>query len=326
MNPTVFPYTYMDDEEAQALNQLFGPLHIYLPSAMEMPPTLTDLNRKGLVSLSVPLEDETDKRALRTILAECHTWGGSLDLRAATAGGAQNLKMDEAFAINIRTAILKNSSGQEQEPVKTPLLTDLVFLHMAQNLDAQHFDLERSLKKLKEKEGSLLKELAEPGREEDHKAGVPLSSPGNPRSRYVLRRMKAWAHLMGGDGAPGGIYLTTVSDSIDILLDKTESEPISFQITDFPWPLASQDQAAPWQEAFLACMDDFLSGVKDAPQALQGLEALPSMDSSKPGEGATLKVFLVEESPKSFFSRCLELDLPEKQSGSAKNTVLVCLE
>lgn len=326
MQATLFPYTYITEDEARAFNLLFGPPKVYMPSGLEMPPSLRVAHREGLVALALPLEDQTDRGMLRSVLAECRSWAGALDLRAAAAKNAQAPLTEEAFTANIRSAIKKQAVSVPKEPDSTPVLADLVFLLMAQSLDSQHFDVELSLRKLREKENSLFQELAEPGEERARKLGVSLSNADTPRLRNLPRRLKAWFHLLEADASPEGLYFTVAGDAMDILLDKTDPEPLSFCIMNFPWPPVPGEATAQWQEAFLGCMDSFITGANNAAQALHCLETLPAMGTDSQEGGIALRIALIEEKPVALFARCLGVRANAGKSGNVKNTVLVCLE
>ncbi|MBI9074694.1 MAG: hypothetical protein JEZ02_04710 [Desulfatibacillum sp.] len=326
MNATLFPYTYMTDDEIQAFNLLFGPPRIYLPSDLEMPPSLRVAHREGLVTLALPLEDQTDRRMLRSVLAECRSWAGTLDLRAVAAQGAREPLTEEAFAANIRASIKRQATSTSKGQEPSPLLADLVFLQMAQALDTQHFDVDLSLRKFQEKENNLFKELAEPGEQDACKPGISLSNSDAPRVRNLPRRLQAWFHLLEGDASPNGLYFTVAGDAMDLLLDKTDPEPLSFYLKDFPWPPVSGEATAQWQEAFSGCMESFITGTGNAAQALQALEALSGIQADSHISGIDLRIALIEENPHAFFSRCLGVDTNQGKTQNVQNTVLVCLE
>ncbi|SHI97293.1 hypothetical protein SAMN02745216_00826 [Desulfatibacillum alkenivorans DSM 16219] len=321
MNAIIFPYTYITDDEIQALNLLFGTPTLYLASDMEMPPPIMDAYRKKLVSLSLPLEDQTDKRLLRSVLAECRSWAGAMDLRAAAVQSSQQPLTEEAFSANIRAAIQKQSSsspgGEESPP-----LADQVFLLLAQALDFQHYDMESSLKKLTGQESALLKELSEPGEKEARKVGVSLSNADTPRVRNLSRRMHAWARMLGEDPAASGLFITFTADALDLLLDKMDPQPLSFSVNDFSWPPAEGEAADPWKEAFAACISRFTAGEADASQAVKALEQLPALEAGE----AVLRIAFIEKEPCKAFSQALGKNFKQGEASKVKNTVLVCIE
>ena len=326
MNATIFPYTYITDDEIQVLNLLFGQPKLYLASDVEMPPSIKDAYRKGQVSLCLPLEDQTDRRMLRSVLAECRSWAGSLDLRAAAVQSSQEPLTEEAFSANIRASIKKQAASSPKGKESSPLLADQVFLQMAQILDSQHFDMELSLRKFQEKEKKLMEELAEPGEETTRKIGVSLSNADTPRVRSLGRRLKSWSLLLNEDPAPTGLFVTFTSDAIDLLLDKTDPQPLSFSITGFPWPPVPGEGISQWQEAFLACVEDFVSGDINALQTIQGLEGLPVLESEGAESNVIMRIAVIEDEPRKWISRTLGKEYKAGETSDVRNTVLVCLE
>ena len=295
MHPIYFPYTYIDRSMAVTLNECLGPVTVYQPSETQVPESMQQLAREGIIQLRTPVKGD-DSRLAR-LLKDFHTWA---DLQRPGKG------VDAAYLKTLKGRLPffdDNSTSQIRAHIKArlgdrsadagdaggddTLFKARIFLQLAQEFDLQSDQVADDLARFSQLEGELLKDLHgadEGGERPPSEKGIP----GASETTYFMlaERIEAWATLMLADPHSTGpdavgLWVTGNPDVVDWL---SERFPEMQKVMDLVIPDGKQRICDQLEVLATADLD---AGVRSVLQNLGSLSPTAVADADATGKPAT---------------------------------------
>ncbi|MGB9439584.1 MAG: hypothetical protein WCB15_16675 [Desulfobacterales bacterium] len=332
MKPIFFPSTCVSDSVAQALAACFGQFIAYQPLAGKIPEHMRPWVEKGILDIRVPVT--ADQKELEAVLKNYLSWA---DFNLAGSGlkppflktWKDGIPFFNASAPSKIVADIKEQvDGKPASIAPDPLLEARLFLYFAQEFDRQNQELARDLKRHRQQETELIRQLK---MEDDsltggfHKEEVPI--PDDSADYMVLDRLKAWTRILLKDTDISGIFITQIPAVMQDLLDKTPSAEKLLSFETIPTGTALSAELAPWRQKLVSNLAHIVEH-KWAPTTVRpcGQPDFPSATAT-----VALSVYLApDEMPRDFFSRCAQIQPPDRNTacsgGGFKNTLVGLIE
>jgi hypothetical protein len=332
MKPIFFPSTWVSDSVAQALAVCFGQFIAYQPLAGKIPDHMRPWVEKGILDIREPLT--ADQKALEAVLKNYLSWA---DFHLASSGRRppflQTWKNDIPFfdasaPSQVVADIKEQVRGKPASRAPDRLLEARLFLYFAQEFDRQNQELARDLKRHRQQETELIRQLK---MEDDsstdgfYKEEVPI--PDDSTDYMVLDRLKAWTRILLKDTDISGIFITQIPALMQDLLDKTPSAEKLLSFKTIPTGTALSADLALWRQKLVSNLAHIVEH-KWVPTTVR-----PCCQPDFPSATTTvaLSVYLApDEMPREFFSRCAQIQPPDRNtaccSGGFKNTLVGLIE
>jgi hypothetical protein len=206
MKPIYFPFTCIFDLSAEIISAIFGQIVVYRPSSKNPPEMMQELAKRGILDIQIPVKK--DKNKLDAILKDYKSWlnlhlGDKQGMTAFFKTHADKIPFfDDTITAQIKADIRKKVRPEQPETKPDPLFNARIFLCIAQEFDAQNWEINQKLFMV---EG--LPECYDPGAYDD------------PGAYMTADRIKAWALLMQHDNQGSGLFITGSSSAFDYLID-----------------------------------------------------------------------------------------------------------
>jgi hypothetical protein len=332
MKPIFFPSTCVSDSVAQALAACFGQFIAYQPLAGKIPEHMRPWVERGILDIRVPVT--ADQKELEAVLKNYLSWAdfhlAGSDLKPPfLQTWKDGIPFFKASAPSQVVADIKEQvHGKPASRAPDPLLEARVFLYFAQEFDRQNQELARDLKRHRQQETELIRQLKMDGDSLTggfHKEEVPI--PDDSADYMVLDRLKAWARILLKDTDISGIFITQIPAVMQDLLDKTPSAEKLLSFETIPTCTALSAELAPWRQKLVSNLAHIVEH-KWAPTTDR-----PSGQPDFPAATNTvsLSVYLApDEMPRDFFSRCAQIQPPDRNAACSgdgfKNTLVGLIE
>jgi len=332
MKPICFPSTYVSDSVAQALAACFGQFIAYQPLAGKIPEHMRPWVEKGILDIRVPVT--ADQKELEAALKNYLSWA---DFHLAGSGlkppflqtWKDGIPFFNASAPSQVVADIKEQvHGKPASIAPDPLLEARLFLYFAQEFDRQNQELARDLKRHRQQETELIRQLK---MEDDSLTAEfqkeALQIPDDSADYMVLDRLEAWTRILLKDTDISGIFITHIPAVLQELLDKTPTAEKLLHFESIPICTAMSAELAPWRQKLVADLAHIVEH-KWTPTA-----GRPSDQPDFPTAAKTvsLSVYLApDQMPRDFFSHCAQIQPPDRDvscpGGSFKNTIIGLIE
>ena len=332
MKPIFFPSTYVPDSVAQALTACFGQFIVYQPLAGNIPEQMRPWIEKGILDIRVPVT--ADRKELEAVVKNYLSWA---DFHLTGSGlkppflqtWKEAIPFFKASAPSQVVADIKEQvHGKPASRALDPTVEARLFLYFAQELDRQNQEVARDLKRHRQQETELIRQLK---MEDDsltaefQKEEIQIAD--NSADYMVLDRLEAWTRNFLNDTDISGIFITHIPAILQDLLDKTPAAEKLLSLETIPICTAMSAEFAPWRQKLVADLAHIVEH-KWAPTTVR--------PSDRPGFPAapktvSLSVYLApDEMPRDFFSRCAQIQPPDRNAsypgGGLNNTLLGLIE
>jgi len=255
MNPTYFPFTYIEESVAKKINSLFNRAIVYQPVSTAVSEMMRHLEKDSKIEIRVPVQDD-DERLIK-FCTEFKEWGRlhqseSVSLKTIFNKGFYNT----SFAAQISTDILKDS--KDEKPDFDPVFLARLFLFMAQDLDIQQSEIDQDLALSIDDELDLFKSMTGEDRVLDISKGSLFD---NDYGAYMTgHRMASWLTLIQKDEKPPSFLITNsraafneiIADAPDVKdvclcegISVIQPEPLKKEIEHYLMNLATEPWSGP---------------------------------------------------------------------------------
>jgi hypothetical protein len=267
--------TYLPAAGQRRLAACFEQTAVYRPSNRPLPEKMAAAVKLGRLAIRIPIEKDSDK--LAAYLDATYAWAAQnkgIDLGALKGRDDGVPFFNEASISGIRQNI-REIGSQSQPATADPVFEARLFLEMAQELDRQDDELEKSLDNVKIKEDSMLADLM--GDAADHR-DIPTTFGGvrstDPGAYLTGRRLKAWWRLAREGTGPGNLLVTDSPAVMDYLVERTPGLEKAGSDLDLPCPPAGEAQSAEWRDQLRTYLEAVAAGSqKDAlPQGIPAVQ------------------------------------------------------
>lgn len=279
--PVYFPMTYLSASVESMLAACFRQTAVYRPSDRKLPEAMQAAVGPGRLVVRTPVEKESER--LLGLIDEYYSWaevnkGGDLSF---FKGNESSIPFfDGTSTSRIRQNIRDIGDGGEKEEPADPVFEARLFLEMAQELDRQNNELERSLDDLSVKENSMLEELLRG--DQDHRNIEPVKRPGSaadPGAYMTANRIRAWWKLAREGSEACNLLVTESRAVIEYLIENGPGMEQTGLSGRLPLRQAADRDLPAWQDRFL----EYLQRLVFKSNAGAGAPATPAV---KPGEAA----------------------------------------
>lgn len=324
MKPIYFPFTYISEPVLEALSVFFKQIIVYQPSSLNIPESMQKPANSSLLEIRIPVKGDENK--IDDILKDYKNWA---NIHQGSEMAFLKTKPDiipffgEFSTSQIKADIKKKKQKQQNEKKQDTLLNARIFLHIAQEFDAQNWEIDKDLLSLEEKSVNLIDNLK--GKDE-------LSFKGNDRepalkidhqSDYMtIDRIIAWTHLMQYDQDMSGLFITNNRSAIEHLIEKTPEAKIVLNIDSTPLTNSDDEKREKWQNSLNEQLELILG---DSLPASEGIKIKSPFDKDD-GKKVSLTLYLVPgESPYKFFTRSAWHKTPAEEinNKTALNNTLI---
>ena len=253
MKIVYFPFTFVSDNTFDALNSCFQPIHVLLPSMLEIPATMIQKEQSGLLVLDRSAAG--DDAMMGEVLQHYRTWAQVH--QGSEMAWMKSLKdqvpfYDDTNISHIRSELI---GGDQATPERDPLQYARIFLQMALKYDTESSELETDLERVEQLEDEIFQDLrGEPlsARRASATAGLPDDSG----AFMTTDRLNAWARLFLADTSASGegpiVLVTTSRAVLEEVMDRVpHGDPIALMDrvsvaftpggTDHRWQEALED-------------------------------------------------------------------------------------
>lgn len=298
MKPIYFPFTYISEQVAKALNAYFERVVVYQPSSsLNTPKTMQKLAENGVIDIRIPIKDNEDK--LNAIVKDYKTWAN-----VHQASGMSFFKnkpnkipfFDESYT-QISADIKKQKDDIPSNEKQDIVFSARVFLQIAQEFDIQNWEVNDKLSSIEKMEQDLIKNLKGENFLREKKATV-----ADNQSEYMIAdRIKAWSYLLQNDQKISPVFVTNSKTAFEYLIDQI---PV-FVLPEFDL-----------QDNFASHLDDI---AKHTWQATNN-EPIKSYTNKR-------HIFCIapQKTPYEFFNHFTKQQLPETTK-NFKNTIIGLVE
>lgn len=321
MKPVYFPYTYLNETTAGALNTCFDSVRLYQPSRLTPPVHNQRWVESGFVDLRVPFESGAE--ILRRKLTEYRNWvdshrGGQIDFLKLQSDRVPFF--GESSVAQIKADIRENHPANEWDPVFRARL----FLQIAQEFDMQTEELNLKIALLAAAEQDIFKHIrGDEGREQR-----PLQAAGPPedehRSEYMWReRLTAWCHLylkgpLANESAETEMFITTSRPLMTFLLEESSTREV-LHFEALPQEIEDFQVREAWRRNINTQLEMLFNGIGEGSA---GLDIFPPPTQGSSGRFS----FSVYQAPgvtfRDYFSRVggLESDISQRKDGQTESS------
>ncbi len=277
--PIYFPMTYLSASVESMLAACFRQIAVYRPSNCELTKAMQAAVDLGRLLVSTPIEKNSAE--LLAQMNAFYAWAEinkGADLSLFKGNQASIPFFDETSISRIKQTIKERGDGGAKREPGAPLFEARLFLEMAQELDRQNSELERSLDDLRVKENKMLADLLE---EDQDRRGIDSvqrpASAADPGAYMTANRIQAWWKMAREGSEPCNLLVTESEAVIEYLIEHGPG----MEKKDLPGPLPLRRTAGPdlavWQGKFQKYLEQWVS----KPDMEAGVLAMPAV---KPGE------------------------------------------
>ena len=219
MKAIYFPFTYLSDHTARAVYTFFKQFSVLLPSEQNIPEGMKILAADNFIDLFIPVKDDVAK--IDSALKEFRTWGnfhGSEKSPLAKTMTNAIPFFDDTSIAQIRADVKKNMETRKITKDDS-LFVARIFLHFAQDFDAQQFEITSQLESFAQREQSIFSDLKE--MDDDEKIPVKKNTKTEDPGNYMPEeRISAWSRLFAQAPLDSALFVTNSISVLEILMEK----------------------------------------------------------------------------------------------------------
>ena len=312
MKPIYFPYTYVSDSVAQALEASFGKFVVYRPLDDDLSDRMQSWRDREVVEVRVPVSGNENelKSAIKNYLdwADIHTeHSGEKSPVLKTRLKSMSLS-GELSSSKIVADIREKVHDQPVAEISDPVSAARIFLYFAQEFDRQNHELNDELIRYDHQQGELFRQLKmedDPAAEEFKFAPKALS---DSFTDYLISdRLEAWFRIFCQDPDPSAVFVTHNPAILAHLLDKAATA--TRVMHSGPIPLAKDKDGERNSRQERLALD--LSRLVDKNQIDPNDEPMKKTDLLPAENAVSFSVYLApDQTPHEFFAHCAGIDPP----------------
>ncbi len=219
MKAIYFPFTYISDPTAKAVYTFFEQFSVFLPSEQKIPEGMKNLAADKFIDLSVPVKE--DAARIDSALKEFRAWGNfhGSEKSAIVKTMTDNIPFFNDTSISQIRADVKKIMGAKTITKDDSLFAARIFLHFAQELDAQQHEIAGHLDSFAQKEKSIFKDLKEMDDGED----IPVKNftKTEDSGLYMPKeRISSWSRLFAHSSKESALFVTNSRSVLEVLMEK----------------------------------------------------------------------------------------------------------
>ena len=319
--PVYFPMTYLSAAAEDRLAACFGQTAVYRPSDRTLPKTmLAAVDAKRLV-VHTPVKAESDR--LAELMKSYYAWAEEnkgVDLSVFKGREAHIPFYEDTSISRIRQDVRNMGSAREKEPVRDPVFSARLFLEMAQELDRQNSELERSLADVRVKEDGMLSDLMGAS---NGTGGIETASRADsvadPGAYMTGMRLLAWWQLVRKGPGTGNLLVTDSRTVIEYLIEKEPGLKKTGLRLKLPFRQSDDQAPAAWQGR----LADYLSELTSRTETGDVSADLPAV---RAGEAAvSLSFYRLEETDTATFFNSLSAPADDLVAPGSGTNLVICL-
>jgi hypothetical protein len=326
MKPLFFPYTYVMEATLEAYRCFFSGITVLQSTMDGMPEPMREWAAQGLLDVRLP--DPEVSRMFEKVLAETENW--IRNHRDGVASFLKSYQDDVPFfgpssVSQIRQDIrMAGRSVPPHAQQRERLLRARIFLHIAQNFDAQNQWLSHQLQQHEAMERNLYRELKGHANSEE-RATMPAQPTENEDTfQYmILDRLKAWSRVMLSHGPPQGPFLTTRASVLTWIQEHMLDTEMLIPAATIPLILKDGESADKERQE----LADYCKKLTDTPLKRLKDSGLLNEYSDETTDALCLKLYLLPGmTPQILFSRCAGGKFSaDRGAGLEVNTLMGCI-
>jgi len=268
--PVYFPMTHLPADSLNRLAGCLGKILVYRPADSSLPEAMQAAAQQGWLQIETPALTEPDELAAQ--LEAYYAWAAEnkgVDLAAIKGRDAGIPFFGDSTVSGIRQNI--RAKGDQGGPADTPdpLLAARLFLSMAQELDQQDNELEKSLDEVRVREDNMLLELMG---DADHHPEVAAALHGidaaDPGAYMTGSRIKAWRQLARAGNGPGNLLVTDSRAVCDYLIERSPGLQKTGPELVLPLPPPGESMPATWQPRLMEYLAALISSPAEVTRPL----------------------------------------------------------
>jgi len=256
MKPIYFPFTCIFDLSAEMISAIFGQPVVYRPSSKNLPEIMQELAKTEAIDIRIPVKNDENK--LNAILKEYKSWlnlhiGDKRGMTSFFKTHADKIPFfDDTFTTQIKTDIRKKLQQKQPEIKLDPLFNAKIFLAIAQEFDAQNWEINQKLFMVDKMQQDLIENIkGEIDSSFVENAENSLPESYDPGAYMTVNRIKAWALLMQHDPQETGLFITNSSSAFEYLIDKASRTEIIVSFDSIPLQKNSVEKTDKWRDDFM---------------------------------------------------------------------------
>jgi hypothetical protein len=336
MKPIYFPFTCIFDLSAEIIPAIFGQIVLYRPSSQNLSETMQKLAKTGAIDIQIPVKKDENK--LDAILKDYKSWvnlhlGDKQGMTAFFKTHADKIPFfDDTITAQIRADIKKKTQQKQPETKPDPLFNARIFLSIAQEFDAQNWEINQKLFMVEEMQQKLIENI-EGEIDSLHIENAENNLPGSydppisddDSGAYMTAdRIKAWALLMQHDNQGSGLFITDSSSAFDYLIDKASRTEIIAGFDSIPVQKNSVEKADKLRDNFMKQLE--IIATNPWPTSTDKIVNPRFAKNSDTKVSLTLAI-VPGKTPHEFFAGCCGYNQPEsKEKSRFQNTLLGLVE
>jgi len=329
MKPIYFPFTCIFDLSAEMISAIFGQPVVYRPSSKNPFEIMQELAKRGVIDIRIPVKKDENK--LNAILKNYKSWsnlhlGDKRGMTTFFKTHADKIPFfDDTITPQIKADIRKKL-GQKQPEVKPdPLFNARIFLHIAQEFDAQNWEINQKLFMVDKMQQNLIENIkGEIDSSFVENAANNLSESYDPGAYMTADRINAWALLMQHDPQKSGLFITDSSSAFEHLIDKSSRTEIIAGFDSIPLQKNSVGKADKWRDNFMKQLE--IIARDPWPTSTDKIAGPCFAENSDTKVSLTLAI-VPGKTPHEFFAGCCGYSCSEsKEKPQFQNTLLGLIE
>ncbi|MBC8199914.1 MAG: hypothetical protein H8E80_07720 [Desulfobacteraceae bacterium] len=334
MKPIYFPFTYIFDLSAETISSIFGQTVIYRPSSKNLPEMMQESAKRGAIDIRIPVKKDESK--LNAALKDYKSWlnlhlGDKRGMTAFFKTQADKIPFfDDTITAQIRADIKKKTQQKQPETKPDTLFNARIFLAIAQEFDAQNWEINQKLFMVDELQQKLIENIKgeidssyiKNAENNLHKSYDPESY--DQGAYMTADRIKAWALLMQHDQQGSGLFITDSKSAFECLIDKASQSEIIVGFDSMPLQKNSAGKADKRRDNFMKQLE--IIAKNPWPTSTDKIVNPPFTKNSDAKVSLTLAI-VPGKTPHEFFAGCCGYNLTEsKEKSRFQNTLLGLVE
>jgi len=263
--PVYFPMTYLPATGLNRLAACFGKTRVYRPADSPLPEAMQAAAQQGRLEIEIPCAAETDK--LAALLEAYYAWAvenKGVDLAALKGRETGIPFFGETSVSGIRQNIREMGGPGGQAETSDPRMEARLFLTMAQELDRQDSELEKSLDDVRAKENSMLVALlGDAAHQRDVAATMSGGQETDPGAYMTGSRLKTWWQVAREGSGPGNLLVTDSRAVIDYLVERYPGLQKTGPELVLPRMQSAEAPPAAWQSQLMDYLGELISSQAD---------------------------------------------------------------
>ncbi|MCP3953672.1 MAG: hypothetical protein GY697_15855, partial [Desulfobacterales bacterium] len=251
--PVYFPMTYLSAAAESRLSACFPQTVVYRPSDRTLPEAMQSALDADRIKVQTPVAAESDR--LAELMKAYYAWAEEnkgVDLSVFKGRESRIPFFEDTSISHIRQNIRNMGNAGVKEAAGDPVFRARLFLEMAQELDRQNSELERSLDDVRVKEDSMLADLlGDAGDPGGIKTVFRADSVADPGAYMTGTRLQTWWQLARNEPVPGNLLVTDSPAVIAYLVEKEPGLKKAGEPLRLPFRLSGNQPAAVWQDRLL---------------------------------------------------------------------------